>query len=231
MRNPEGQQKDESREVYIRRISKFPTLKTSTIMNAVFPTYNEDSLRIFKDWAKDKFSESFLPTFDYENNIILLQTGCYPPLVVKSIATKAFAQWVVEKNIFDAWIELREEVSPSAKLFIELVNGKAIDSKQASKKVKRNKPRLTTDNGKLQYFKKETFIPLVEKVVKKNPKWQYSQILKNSEVKDALTYSGLPKGTPSVSAIKKWISKARKNASVKPPVGAATNQTSSLNTP
>jgi hypothetical protein len=122
-------------------------------------------------------------------------------------------------------------IGDNNELFIELVNGKAIDSKQASKKVKRNKPRLTTDNGKLQYFKKETFIPLVEKVVKKNPKWQYSQISKNSEVKDALANSGLSKGTPSVSVIKKWITKARKNASVKPPVGAPTNQTSSLNTP
>ena len=120
---------------------------------------------------------------------------------------------------------------PTAELFIELANGKAIGSKQASKKIKRNKPRLTTGNGKLQYFKTETFIPLVEKVVKKNPKWQNPQILDHWKVKDALANSGLPKGTPSVSAIKKWICTARKNARVKAKVGRPTNQTSSLNTP
>ena len=40
MRNPEGQQKDESREVYIRRISKFPTLHPSTILRVVFQKVN-----------------------------------------------------------------------------------------------------------------------------------------------------------------------------------------------
>jgi hypothetical protein len=83
----------------------------------------------------------------------------------------------------------------------------------------------------LEYLKTKIFIPLVKKLVKKNPKWQYPKILKNSEVKYALANSGLPKGTPSVSTIKKWICIARKKAGVKPPVGAPTNQTSSLNTP
>ena len=227
MRNPEIRQKGESREDYVRRISKLPIISPNTILRAVFPTVSQTNLRHIKDWARPVFSEAF-PQTDWTHDMPI---SLYKPNKPEKIPTKDFADWVVEKKIFQAWIELREEVSPSAKLFIELVNGKAIDSKQASKKVKRNKPRLTTDNGKLQYFKKETFIPLVEKVVKKNPKWQYSQILKNSEVKDALTYSGLPKGTPSGSAIKKWISKARKNAGVNPPVGAPTNQTSSLNTP
>ena len=221
MKYPEGQQKDESREVYIRRISKFPILSPNTILRAVFPAVRLDTLRYIKDCARSEFPNSFPP----EDNKGI------PFIDPEDISTKAFAKWVAEENIFEAWIELRGEVSPSAKLFIELVNGKAIDSKQASKKVKRNKPRLTTDNGKLQYFKKETFIPLVEKVVKKNPKWQNPQILDHWKVKDALANSGLPKGTPSVSAIKKWISKARKNAGVNPPVGAPTKQTSSLNTP
>jgi len=222
MRDHERRQKGESPEDYLRRISKFPTLRTGTIMNAVFPTYNEDSLRIFKDWAKDNFSESFLPTFDYENNITLLQTGCYPPLVVKSISTKAFAQWVVEENIFEAWRALGEEVSPTAELFIELVNELAINSNQASKKAKRKKLDPNTDNAKLKHLKTEVFIPLVKKLVKKNPKWQYPQILKNSEVKDALANSGLPKGVPSLVSIKRWITEARNNAGVNPPVGAPT---------
>jgi hypothetical protein len=231
MLDPERRQDGESQEDYVKRISKFPTLKTSTIMNVVFPTYNEDSLRIFKDWAKTNFSESFLPTFDCENNIILLQTGCYPPLVVKSISTKAFAKWVEEENIFEAWIVLGEKVSPRAKLFIEFVNGKAVDSKQVSTKVKRKKPNPNTGNGKMEYFKTEIFIPLVEKVVKKNPKWQNSQVLAHSKVKDALAMSGLPKGTPSVDTKKKWICTARKNAGVKAKTGRPTKQTSSLNTP
>ena len=221
MKYPEGQQKDESREVYIRRISKFPTLSPNTILRVVFRKANQDNLQRIKDWARPVFPKAFPP--EGSNGI--------PYLNPENISTKAFANWVVEENIFEAWVSLGQKVSPFAELFIELVNGKAIDSKQVSKKTKRNKPRLTTGNGKLQYFKTETFIPLVEKVVKKNPKWQNPQILDHWKVKDALANSGLPKGTPSVSAIKKWIGKARKNAGVNPPVGAPTNQTSSLNTP
>ena len=221
MKYPEGQQKDESREVYIRRISKFPTLSPNTILRVVFRKANKDNLQRIKNWARLVFLKAFPP--EDSNGI--------PFVDPEDISTKAFAKWVAEENIFGTWIELGEEVSPSAKLFIELVNGKAIDSKQAAIKVKRKKPDPTSNNGKLEYLKTEVFIPLVKKLVKKNPKWQYSQISKNSEVKDALANSGLPKGTPSVSAIKKWISKARKNARVNPPVGAPTKQTSSLNTP
>ncbi len=221
MKYPEGQQKDESREVYIRRISKFTTLSPNTILRVVFRKANQDNLQRIKDWARPVFPKAFPP--EGSNGI--------PYLNPENISTKAFANWVVEENIFEAWVSLGQKVSPFAELFIELVNGKAIDSKQVSKKTKRNKPRLTTGNGKLQYFKTETFIPLVKRVVKKNPKWQNPQILDHWKVKDALANSGLPKGTPSVSAIKKWICKARKNAGVNPPVGAPTNQTSSLNTP
>ena len=180
-----------------------------------------DTLRYIKDCARSEFPNAFPP----EDNKGI------PFIDPEDISTKAFANWVVEENIFEAWVSLGQKISPFAELFIELVNGKAMDSKQVSKKAKRNKPRLTTGNGKLQYFKTKTFIPLVEKVVKKNPKWQHPQILIHWEVKDTLANSGLPKGTPSVSAIKKWICKARKNAGVNPPVGAPTNQTSDLNTP
>ena len=221
MKYPEGQQKDESREVYIRRISKFTTLSPNTILRVVFRKANQDNLQRIKDWARPVFPKAFPP--EGSNGI--------PYLNPENISTKAFANWVVEENIFEAWVSLGQKVSPFAELFIELVNGKAIDSKQVSKKTKRNKPRLTTGNGKLQYFKTETFIPLVEKVVKKNPKWQNPQILDHWEVKDALANSGLPKGTPSVSAIKKWICTARKNAGVKAKIGRPTKQTSSLNTP
>jgi hypothetical protein len=221
MKYPEGKQKSESPEDYVRRISKLPTLSPSNILRVVFRKTNKDNLQHIKDWARPVFPKAFPP--EDSNGI--------PFINPENISTKEFANWVVEKEIFEAWKGLDQKVSPFAELFIELVNGKAIGRKQASKKIKRNKPRLTTGNGKLQYFKTETFIPLVEKVVKKNPKWQNPQILDHWKVKDALANSGLPKGTPSVSAIKKWICKARKNAVVKPPVGAPTNQTSSLNTP
>jgi hypothetical protein len=213
MRNHEIRQKDESREDYVRRISKFPILSPNTILRAVFPAVRLDTLRYIKDCARSEFPNSFPP----EDNKGI------PFIDPEYISTKAFAKWVAEENIFVTWIELGEEVSTSAKLFIDLVNGKAIDSKQAAIKVKRKKPDPTTDNGKLEYLKTEVFIPLVKKLVKKNPKWQYSQISKNSEVKDALANSGLPKGTPSVDAIKKWICIARKKAFVNPPVGRSSN--------
>ena len=213
MKYPEGQQKDESREVYIKRISKFPILSPNTILRAVFPAVRLDTLRYIKDCARSEFPNSFPP----EDNKGI------PFIDPEDISTKAFAKWAAEENIIETLRSLGEKPSSTAELFFELVNGNAINSKQASKKAKRNKPRLNTGNGKLQYFKTETFIPLVEKLVKKNPKWQYSQISKNSEVKDALANSGLPKGTPSVDAIKKWICIARKKAFVNPPVGRPSN--------
>jgi hypothetical protein len=57
-----------------------------------------------------------------------------PYLNPEDISTKAFAKWVAEENIFEAWRALGEKVSPTAELFIDLVNEKAINSKQASKK-------------------------------------------------------------------------------------------------
>jgi len=215
MKYPKIRQKGESQEDFVRRISKLPTLSPNTILRVVFRKANKDNLQHIKDWARPVFPKAFPPE----------DSKGIPFIAPEDISTKAFAKWVAEEDIFEALIGLDEKPSPIAELFIELVNGKAIYSKQVSKKAKRKKPHSTTVNAKLEYLKTEIFIPLVEKLVKKNPKWQYPQILKNSEVKDALANSGLPKGTPSVSAIKKWVSKARKNAGVNPPVGAPTNQT------
>ena len=61
MKYPEGQQKDESREVYIRRISKFPTLSPNTILRVVFPTVRLDNLQHIKDWARPVFPKAFPP--------------------------------------------------------------------------------------------------------------------------------------------------------------------------
>ena len=213
MRNHEKKQKGESREDFAKRISKLPILSSNTILRAVFPTVRLDTLRYIKDCARSEFPKVFPP--EDSNGI--------PFIDPEDISTKAFAKWAAEENIIEALRCLGEKPSPITELFIDLVNGKAINSKQISKKTKRKKPNPTTDNAKLEYLKTEVFIPLVKKLVKKNPKWQYSQISKNSEVKDALANSGLPKGTPSVDAIKKWICIARKKAFVNPPVGRPSN--------
>jgi hypothetical protein len=221
MEYPERKQKGESPEDYVRRISKLPILSPNTILRVVFQTRNQDALRYIEDCARLVFPKAFPPT----------DRNGYPFLNPENIPTKAFANWVVEENIFEAWKGLDQKVSPFAELFIELVNGKAIDSKQVSKKAKRKKPHSSTDRGRLDVFKNETFIPLVKQVLKENPDWQNRQILAHKKVDDALDNCGFPAGKPSKKAIKDWICIARKNAGVKAKVGRPTNQTSSLNTP
>ena len=93
MKYPEGQQKDESREVYIRRISKFPTLSPNTILRVVFRKANQDNLQRIKDWARPVFPKAFPP--EGSNGI--------PYLNPENIPTKEFSNWVVEKEIFEAW--------------------------------------------------------------------------------------------------------------------------------
>jgi hypothetical protein len=147
----------------------------------------------------------------------------YSDLYPKDISTKAFAKWVVEENIFEAWITLGEEVSDNSKLFIELVNENAIDSKQASKKVRRKKPDISTDRGRLDFFKNEQFIPIVEQVLMGNPDWQNRQILAHKKVDDALDNCGFPDGKPSKKAIKDWIGIARINIGAKAKTGRPPN--------
>lgn len=213
MKIPQKKQKGESQEEYVRRVAKFPALHPDTIQCVVFPTSNQVSLEHIHNWARPVFPEEF-PQKDLDG---------YRDLYPKYISTKAFAKWVAEENIFDAWRDLGEEVTPSAELFIKLVNEKAVDSKQASIKARRKKPDIATDRGRLDFFKNETFIPLVEKVLKENPEWQNHQVLAHSKVKDALAMSDLPKGAPSADTIKKWISTARKSAGVKAKTGRPPN--------
>ena len=61
MKYPEGQKKSESDEVYIRRISKFPTLSPNTILRVVFRTVNQDNLQHIKDWARPVFPKASPP--------------------------------------------------------------------------------------------------------------------------------------------------------------------------
>ena len=114
-------------------------------------------------------------------------------------------------------------IGDNNELFIELVNGKAIDRKQASKKVKRKKPHSSTDRGRLDDFKNDKFIPLVEQVLKKNPDWQNRQILADKKVADALDTCGFPEGKPSKKAIKDWIRIARINTGAKAKIGRPPN--------
>ena len=134
MKYHEGQQKDESREVYIRRISKFPILSPNTILRAVFPAVRLDTLRYIKDCARSEFPNSFPPE----------DSKGIPFIDPEDISTKAFAKWVAEENIFQAWIELGEKVSPSAELFIDLVLGKT-DNPAHSAKTKANKGRYAKE--------------------------------------------------------------------------------------
>ena len=130
MKYPEGQQKDESREVYIRRISKFPTLSPNTILRVVFRKANQDNLQRIKDWARPVFPKAFPPE----------DSKGFPFINPENISTKEFAKWVVEKRIFEAWIGLGEKPpSPIAKLFIELALGKTGNPTKHSAKANRGR--------------------------------------------------------------------------------------------
>ena len=130
MKYPEGQRKDESREAYVRRISKLPTLHPKTILRVVFQTRNQDALRYIEDCARLVFPKAFPPT----------DRNGYPFLNPENIPTKAFANWVVEENIFEAWIGLGEKPpSPIAKLFIELALGKTGNPTKHSAKANRGR--------------------------------------------------------------------------------------------
>jgi hypothetical protein len=211
MRNPEIRQKGESPEDYVRRISKFPILSPNTILRAVFPAVRLDTLRYIKDCARSEFPNSFPP----EDNKGI------PFIDPEDISTKAFAKWVAEEDIFETLRSLTEKPSPTAELFIELVNGKA--SSNGSKKVKRKKPHSSTDRGRLDDFKNDKFIPLVEQVLKENPDWQNPQILEHKKVADALDNCGFPEGKPSEKAIKNWIGIARTNTGSKAKIGRPPN--------
>ena len=135
MKYPEGQQKDENREVYIRRISKLPILHPKTILRAVFQIRNQDALRYIEDCARLVFPKAFPPT---DSNGI-------PFINPENISTKEFANWIVEKNMFEVWIALGEKVSPSAELFIELVLGKTDNPAKHSAIIKANQGRYAKE--------------------------------------------------------------------------------------
>jgi hypothetical protein len=182
MKYPEGQKKSESDKVYIRRITKLPTLSPNTILRVVFRKANKDNLQHIKDWARPVFPKAFPP--EDSNGI--------PFINPENISTKAFAKWVVEKNIFEAWIELGEEVSPSAKLFIELVHGKT-DNPAHSAKTKANKGRWAERNKQ-----KEAARKVAKKLWKQN---------KDLTIADVTRHDDINKAAPNKaeSTLRGWI--------------------------
>ncbi len=202
MKYPEGQQKDESREVYIRRISKFPTLSPNTILSVVFQKANKDNLQHIKDWARPVFPKAFPP--EDSNGI--------PFINPENIPTKAFAKWVAEEDIFEALRSLGEKPSPIAELFIELANGKAIGSKQASTKVSHKSPHPGTDKAKMNRLH-EDYVAAVVKMLDKNPYLKWPDFKDSSNLKNLIRNSGL---SPKESTLQRsWIPEARRLAKVK----------------
>jgi len=139
MRNPEIRQKGESREDYVRRISKLPIISPNTILRAVFPTVSQDTLRYIKDCARPVFPKAFPPE----------DSNGTPYLNPEKISTKEFAKWVAEEDIFEALIGLGEKPSPIAELFIDLVLGKT-DNPAHSAKTKANKGRYAKEKEAVQ---------------------------------------------------------------------------------
>ncbi len=209
MKTPQNKQKDESQEDYVRRISKFPALDPHNILYVVFRTSNDFAWESLHQWARLVFPEEF-PQADWENG----NESVYYP---ESISTKAFAKWVVEENIFEAWIGLGEEVSDSAKLFIDLVYEKAIDSKQASKEVSLKSPRPGIGRVKMNRLH-EDYVSAAKKMLDINSKLKWPDFKDSPKLKNLIRDSGL---SPSESTLqRKWIPEARQLAKVKGTPGA-----------
>jgi hypothetical protein len=218
MRNHEKKQEDESREDYVRRISKFPILSPSTIMRVVFPTVRLGNVQYIKDCARSVFPKAF-PVTDLDGSpfIFTYQTTYRDGSSFEDVSTKAFAKWVVEENIFEAWIALGEKVSHSAELFIKLVNGKAIDSKQASKEVSLKSPRPGIGRVKMNRLH-EDYVSAAKKMLDINSKLKWPDFKDSPKLKNLIRDSGL---SPSESTLqRKWVDEARQVAKVKGTPGA-----------
>ena len=148
MRNPEIRQKGESREDYVRRISKLPIISPNTILRAVFPTVSQDTLRYIKDCARPVFPKAFPPE----------DSKGIPFIAPEDISTKDFAKWVEDKNIFEALISLGEKVSPIAELFINLALGKTDTSSKNLAKTKANKGRYAKQKEAVQKAAKKLLL-------------------------------------------------------------------------
>jgi hypothetical protein len=223
MRHPELRQEGEKEEPYIHRIAKLPTLGVSTLLLNLFWVNHKKyhSIHALRDWIKQAYPKTYQVSYVYWQNdyeTVLRAVDSELKIDADRISITKFAQWIVSENVFDSWRALGEEPSDLAELFVELVLAKAIDRKKPSKS-SRKKSHPSTDRGRLDFFKSDEFIPLVEQVLKENPDWQNHQVLANKKVEDALDMCGFPKGTPSNASIKRWIGIARKNVGAKAKIG------------
>ena len=183
MKYPEGQQKDESREVYIKRISKFPILSPNTILRAVFPTVSMDTLRYIKDCARPVFPKAFPPE----------DSKGTPFIDPEDISTKDFSKWVAEEDIFEALIGLDEKPSPIAELFIDLVLGKT-DNPAHSAKTKANKDRYAKE--------KEAVLKVAKRL------WEENETLTIADITlhDDINITTKPNGKNfSEGTLREWI--------------------------
>jgi hypothetical protein len=183
MKYPEGQKKSESDEVYIRRISKFPTLHPSTILRVVFQKANQDNLQRIKDWARPVFPKAFPP--EDSNGI--------PFIDPENISTKEFANWVVEKNILEAWKGLGEKPSPIAEQFIDLSLGKTNTPTKHLVKPKANQGRWAESNKQKKAARK-----IAKRLWKQN---------KDLTIADAILHDDINKAAPNKaeSTLRGWI--------------------------
>jgi hypothetical protein len=140
MRDPEKKQAGESQEDFVRRISKFPILHPDTILRAVFPAGRQANLQHIKEWASPVFPKAFPPE----------DSKGIPFVNPEKIPTKEFADWVVEKNIFEAWKDLGEKPSPIAELFIDLALGKTNIPAKHPAKPKAKKGRYAKEQEAVQ---------------------------------------------------------------------------------
>jgi hypothetical protein len=231
-RHPERIQEGENEETYIKRISTFPTLSVETYWIWIFNPTTKETGSILRDWIDNAFPRISLSdelnlywnndtnqwSFFSLDSIESFGNPNPPPpkdelsfIFPKRISASEFSKWVIKENILEAWKALGGESTHLAELFIELALDKSTVQINKTPKGKRKKPHPDTDKRRLDYFKNEIFIPLVEKVLTSNPDWQNRQILSDKKVDDALDKCGFPPGKPSEITIKKWIRTARIN--------------------
>ncbi len=183
MLDPEIRQEGESQEDYVRRISKFPTVHPDTILRVVFPTANQLALRHIKVWANPAFPEAF-PTSDTNGNTI------FNP---ENIPPKEFANWVVEKNILEAWKGLGEKPSPIAEQFIDLALGKTNTPTKHLVKPKANQGRWAESNKQKKAARK-----IAKRLWKQN---------KDLTIADVIHHDDINKAAPNKadSTLRGWI--------------------------
>jgi hypothetical protein len=228
-RHPERIQEGEDEEAYIKRISIFPTLSVETYWVLIFNPTTEETGSILKDWIGNSFPKVSWTSlywdsdtnqwkfFNFDDMERFGNPNPPPPkdklsfICSERISAIEFLKWIVKENILEAWKDLGGKTTHLAELFIELVRDKSTIQINKTPKGKRKKPHPDTDKSRLDYFKNEILIPLVEKVLTSNPDWQNHQILSDIKVDDALDKCGFPPGKPSEATVKKWIRIARTN--------------------